>query len=413
MSKRRRRKRRKQLRHDRPIGLGRKRAAVGAGLSVGAALGMTATAEATDYTVINTNPSGPGSLAQAMIDQNNGGGSDRVLFQSGLSGTITLNDSLTAVYEPLRVLGPGANVLTISGNNAHRIFSVANSGNLTVSGLTLTGGHVTGLDAGGAISSSGELTVLDSTISNSSATSAGGGIYSVGGTLTVQRSTITGNSASLGAGMRIFNSPAAYIQDSTISENTGIGISARYSAPQIQSSTISGNGSFGVYGFYSTPYLTSTLVANSGSAGSPDVGGTSTFHVGFSLIEDGEAATITSSGPNIIGQDPDLGPLGSNGGPTPTNRPSNTSLLLDNGSGGGTDQRAQPRPFDIASIPNALGGNGADIGAVELQAADLAPPAAPTPTPTPTTAEKKKCKKKNKRSAESAKKKKCKKKKKQ
>jgi hypothetical protein len=89
--------------------------------------------------------------------------------------------------------------------------------------------------------------------------------------------------------------------------------------------------------------------------------------------------------------DPALGGLAFNGGPTPTNRPSNTSLLLDKGSGGGTDQRGQPRPFDIAGIPNV--GNGADIGAVELQASDFPALAAPAPA-MPTTSKKKKCKKK-------------------
>ena len=30
------------------------------------------------------------------------------------------------------------------------------------------------------------------------------------------------------------------------------------------------------------------------------------------------------------------------------------------------DQRGAPRPFDFASIPNAAGGDGSDIGAFEL-----------------------------------------------
>ena len=82
---------------------------------------------------------------------------------------------------------------------------------------------------------------------------------------------------------------------------------------------------------------------------------------------------------------------------------SNTSVLLDKGSGTLNDQRGQPRPFDIASIPSAIGGNGADIGAVELQAADLAGPPPPAGPPSsgqsPTPAAKKKCKKSKKRAA--------------
>src|SRR3954465_1654360 len=199
MSQRQRRKRRKQLRHDRQMGLVRKRVAVGTGLSVGAALGMTATAQATDYTVTNTNPTGSGSLGQAMTDQNNGTGPDRVLFQSGLSGSITLTTDLTTVDEPLQVLGPGANVLAINGNNAHRIFNVASGGDLTGSGLTMTNGNPSG--AGGAIQNNfGTVTVQDSNISGN--TGYGGGIYSSYGTLTVQRSTVSGNGT---YGIRSFN----------------------------------------------------------------------------------------------------------------------------------------------------------------------------------------------------------------
>ncbi|HZO07468.1 MAG TPA: choice-of-anchor Q domain-containing protein, partial [Solirubrobacterales bacterium] len=57
------------------------------------------------------------------------------------------------------------------------------------------------------------------------------------------------------------------------------------------------------------------------------------------------------------------------GGPTPTMLPATTSPLVDQGSGFGllADQRGVVRPIDFPSIPNATGGNGSDIGAVELQ----------------------------------------------
>jgi hypothetical protein len=75
-----------------------------------------------------------------------------------------------------------------------------------------------------------------------------------------------------------------------------------------------------------------------------------------------------------------------------------------------TDQRGLTRPVAFPGVANssAAGGDGSDIGAVELQL--------PTPTtPPPPAQHKKKCKKKkkkHKRAAQSAKKKKCKKKKK-
>jgi hypothetical protein len=65
---------------------------------------------------------------------------------------------------------------------------------------------------------------------------------------------------------------------------------------------------------------------------------------------------------------PMLGPLQDNGGPTLTMAPLPGSLAIDQGKSFGTttDQRGLPRPFDNSAIPNAVGGDGSDIGAVEL-----------------------------------------------
>ena len=137
------------------------------------------------------------------------------------------------------------------------------------------------------------------------------------------------------------------------------------------------------------------------------------FKLAHSLVEVSAGASIVDingfAGSNILDVDPQLGPLANNGGPTRTEKPSLTSPLLDKGVivAAPIDQRGLPRPFDIPSISNTATGDAADIGAVELQAADFATPAAPAPPSTPTT--KKKCKKKHKRSASVAKK--CKKKK--
>ena len=48
------------------------------------------TAYAATFTVTNLNDSGPGSLRQAILDANAAAGDDTIVFQSGLSGTITL-----------------------------------------------------------------------------------------------------------------------------------------------------------------------------------------------------------------------------------------------------------------------------------------------------------------------------------
>jgi hypothetical protein len=218
----------------------------------------------------------------------------------------------------------------------------------------------------------------------------------------VERSTVSGNDT---YGIRTRYSDNT-ILNSTISGNESFGVRISRSSADIENSTISGNTAAGLVGFYGYFDLTSTVVSDAG-AGAADVFeyGISSFSASFSLIENTGGTTITGTN-NITGADPALGALGANGGPTPTKRPSNTSLLLDKGSGVGTDQRGQPRPFDISSIPNV--GNGADIGAVELQASDFPAPAAPTTTATgQRDAAIKKCKKKYKGKAKAKKRKKC------
>ena len=66
--------------------------------------------------------------------------------------------------------------------------------------------------------------------------------------------------------------------------------------------------------------------------------------------------------------DPLLAPLADNGGPTMTHALLPGSPAIDAGlTTLTTDQRGFTRPVDLASVPNAAGGNGADMGAFEAQ----------------------------------------------
>ncbi|MGE0067856.1 MAG: choice-of-anchor Q domain-containing protein [Solirubrobacterales bacterium] len=88
---------------------------------------------------------------------------------------------------------------------------------------------------------------------------------------------------------------------------------------------------------------------------------------GFNLDSTNQC-TFAAAG-DLVDADPQLGPLGLNGGPTPTTVPAITSPAVDRGTGLGLalDQRGLTRPVDFPSIPNAAGGDGADIGSVEVQ----------------------------------------------
>jgi hypothetical protein len=61
--------------------------------------------------------------------------------------------------------------------------------------------------------------------------------------------------------------------------------------------------------------------------------------------------------------------LADNGGPTLTRALLAGSPAIDAGRrfGATSDQRGEPRPFDLDSIANGAGGDGADIGAFEVQ----------------------------------------------
>jgi len=91
---------------------------------------------------------------------------------------------------------------------------------------------------------------------------------------------------------------------------------------------------------------------------------------GFNLIENTSGASFTGdTATNITGQDPQLFPLANNGGPTQTHALMPGSPAIDKGesSGATTDQRGAMRPVNLPN-PNATGGDGADIGAFEVQA---------------------------------------------
>lgn len=469
---------------------GRARVAAGTGLSLGAALGMGTTAQAADFTVTSTASSGGGSLSQAVTDSETTGGPDRVLFQAGLTGTITLS-SMLSVTQPLEILGPGAGSVTVSGNSANRVINIdtAVGDDVKISGLSLINGHSTSdggvistvdgdltivssrisggtaLTGAGVYSNLGTVSIQDSTVEGNTATGSGGGIYSLDADLEVIGSTVSGNGAPAnGAGGGIKAEGAStLVQASTVSGNSagnGGGIHGFNTDVGLKSSTISGNTATGTgggsgYGYGGGIWLDTdadgslisygaTIAANHAALGggiSADVGsngfgatviadntatsgpdlrtaGPDPFNFALSLVESTSGATVADINPfigsNSFGVDPQLGPLAANGGPTMTMKPALTSPLIDQGLnvGGPSDQRGLTRPFDVPAIANstAFMADATDIGAVELQAADFAPPVT-TPQPAPSPAKGKCAKKKGKgRAAAAKKKKKCKKK---
>ncbi len=137
---------------------------------------FTAPAFATEFVVINNNDSGGGSLRQAMLDANSGGGGN-ITF-SNVTGQITLVTPLPQITANVNILGPGTDALRVSGNNQTNIFSIASGTTNTFAAFTIAdafaqgqtleiSNHLTGISYPGcAISNAGCLTVQNCTITN-------------------------------------------------------------------------------------------------------------------------------------------------------------------------------------------------------------------------------------------------------
>ena len=326
-------------------------------------------AHATTYTVtdLTDNASDTGSIRYAV---NNAANRDTIDFSgAGASGTITLTNGALLIKQSVTIVGPGANLLTISGNNQCPVFLLNGGLTVSLSGLTIANGNssIGGSGFGGGIAngSGTTLTVSNSTFSGNSAGSSGegGGIANTG-TLTVSNSTFSGNSASSGQGGAIANGSASAtltVSNSTFSGNTASGGQggAIYSGGTltVSNSTFSGNsassgGGILNYNSGATVTITNSVVAGNTDTASGQAGNDCS---GCGTQSSNNLISTSSSSPS-----PNLGPLQYNGGPTETMMPLPNSPALNAGLSStlATDQRGFPRPTGTGVV--------SDLGAVQL-----------------------------------------------
>jgi hypothetical protein len=319
--------------------MSKRRTVTGAGLGLGAILAAPTAAQAEDIKVTNLNDSGSGSLSEAIADANIDADSDRVLFQSKLSGTITL-DGVLEIYSPMEILGPGARRITVSGDDQSRVFRLFTDAgdDVTISGLTLTrgfGGLLLDTSGGAIRSDVADLTLSHVAVTKSDSDLNGGGIAVPSGSLTVESSTISGNTAGGNGGGIYFatdGSGELEIRSSTVSGNQansyGGGAYLVATSPEtaaILNATMTGNeagangGGGGIYEAGGGALIRGSIIAgNTDAAGAaPDIDD-GTWPISFSLIGDTTGAGIDDLGGNIFDVDPNLKPLKNNGGPTDT-----------------------------------------------------------------------------------------------
>jgi hypothetical protein len=159
-----------------------------------------APARAGEFTVLNANDSGEGSLRQAILDANSSGAASTITFDASLSGhAIALSTDGDDTFGPsaLPVSGnvridAGANKIILSRDATAqpvrlRLFYVYPGGSLTLNNLTLSGGRATGGESffggggaglGGAIVNAGMLYLSGVTLTANEA--IGGGYMNTG-----------------------------------------------------------------------------------------------------------------------------------------------------------------------------------------------------------------------------------------
>jgi hypothetical protein len=161
---------------------------------------------------------------------------------SGYSGLPDITSTIT-------ITGTGARIV---GSGGFRLITVSYYGNLTLQGLTLSGGSTYFGQGGGAVANYGSLTIDKTTISGNRAY-GGGGIYSSGSLTITNGSTVSGNNGLAGGGVYLGASSNATILNSTISSNTaadgrGGGVFNGLGATlNVTNTTISGNTAGNTY----------------------------------------------------------------------------------------------------------------------------------------------------------------------
>jgi hypothetical protein len=385
--------------------------------------------QAANLTVNTTADAGIGSLRQAIIDATTNAEANTVTFS-----ILTTDPGYDAVENrfTINLLNPLPNIplaaitinndqpqgVTVKGNNSFRIFTLVDSAVVIINNLTISNGYSNGQVGGGILmGNSSTLTLNGSTVSDNAADGNGGGIYmSNSATLFLADTTITRNTASNGGGIFIFDSGTLNINTSTINANTtaaggnggGVfnGVNGTINADNstFDSNTAENGSGGGIYnsatitfnsntvtdnnadsggGIFNnfTATLNNNLVAlNTASDGSDLLGRgslgnafTGTFNlVGNADGSEGLAPATNQLGTTDVPIDPLIGSLMNNGGLTLTRALLNGSPAIDKGNSPGiiTDQRGFFRPVDNLNITNT--GDGADIGAFEVQAGPTA-----------------------------------------
>jgi len=271
------------------------------GLLCIASIPVTPTARAAEFSPTNT-----AELISAIEQANQSVEADIIRLTPGttyLLDDVMNNAGLPDIASEIRIVGNGATIARDPNAGPLRIFYITSSGDLTLENVTISGGQVT--NGGGIHNYHGDLTLIDSHITGNDVTGVGGGVYAEYGTLTVMNSVISGNTAGSGGAGISGLAATMTVTDSTILDNhavtAGGGISVSAGSLNLSNSTMSGNtaGSYG--GGAITSYAGSVIVTNSTLTGnSAGLGGAIRTYLGnltlLNTTVSGNTATTAGGG---------------------------------------------------------------------------------------------------------------------
>ena len=349
---------------------------------------------ANTFTVYNLNDNGAGSLRDAIDQANADTDADTIVFESGLTGAITLAAQLVLSSDITidgDTDGDDRADITLSGDGLVRIISLDDGVTATLASLTLSNGFADAY-GGGAIRAGhdSDLTVIDSTISNSTSTNIGGGILvTASAGLHLVNSTLVNNHGLYGGGIYGNTASSIEVVNSTISGNEasrGGGVFSSSGSLTIASSSIVGNSTSssggGLLLLTTTANISNTVFDGntSGLGYHADISDiASTIYASNSFFSTASGLSFDGGSGNVFADVAGaalLGPLADNGGAvnthailvqSPLTGAGNATLLpADTFDLDGDHNTTEPLPLDGAGRLRDL--SGLDIGATERAA---------------------------------------------
>ncbi len=333
------------------------------------------------------------TLQNSQVISNSAGGNDfgggGIFADASSSSQITMTIESAAISRNISFDGGGGGMQLVAGSDGVISFAIVDTQIISNTDASLaddTGGgmnsHASGSGtiygslnrslvaenfnrvAGGGVSLSGDgtqtLIFTNTTFSGNRTNGDGGGLYAESGTVDLYNVTVTDNTADADA------------------NNTGDGggLARSGGSTNLYNTLVAGNQD-GSSGPGST---THPDISGAFSSGNYNLIGDATGGSGLSDGYDGNQV-----GSNVSPIDPLLGPLQDNGDSTQTHGLLPGSPAIDTGKDGGDsgtttseDQRGYARPVDLLGIANI--NDASDIGAFEVQVAQIAISKAVTPT---------------------------------